>query len=1037
MHRYVIRSLVRNPRRTLASLSGVAIGVGLFSGVLFFVDASAATLTDRAIVPLALDMQRVMSAPLGRRLVLDEAVSGPSSLQAGQEIRISLTVVNEGADPANEALVRDELPPPFVYVSGSTTRDGHSVPDMDGQNPLSHGLARTGLNLGTLAPGATTAVTYTARAARAVPVVSALQLHATVSSREDLVPVQANAPDRLTLGQLRARIARVPGVTAADELAFVDLPGGSLRSGDRTVRQPIRVFAFDSDYAEHYRSIRLTEGSFVADGAVLSAEASRALAAAPGRAIHVRLPGGGAALSLPVSGVADLGQAKALFYSRKARSLEDFIYVPNAVVISPATFERAVLPAFRKANAARGDLIRSEPVLEVDALVDRSTLPADPGQALARTKAVAASIRLIGPDDDVLIDNISNALEVARDDAIAGKRMFVFLGLPAALLAAVLAAYAGSVHAHAERREHATLRLHGAQPPFLMRVVLAKAVLLASLGALVGTALGYVSVGAILGQTVLSAAAPKDLVTSALIAVGAGAVTTALALAIPARRSLRREIAGERREIELVSDPAWRRWKLDIVLVAAAVGAEVVCLRAGAFDAPVSSVSAGETVSLPSYLLVAPMLAWFAGTLLAVRVIAAATARLPVPASPRFGPLVTGTLVRSLHRRGRELTNGIVGVGLVTAFGLSLALFAASYDAAKAEDARFTVGSDVRVTPSAESTGLHPREYARKLRVAGVEAVTPVVFKLDNAVLIGRFDQDRRDLAAIDPAGFSRVTRVDGSFVAGSSAESAMARFASDPHALLVDTHTVDDLGVEAGDEVKVLLARGTDNQTLETFRVVGVVERFPGFPQGVHLVANLDLYQSATGVHEVDFFLARTADHSRAGLLRAARRLESGPGTRDALNIETTETALNKDQSSLTALHVNGLVDLDSLYTLLMSVVVVAIFVFGLMLQRRREYVFMRAQGVRTAQIRSLILLETVIVVIAGLMVGAIVGAATAYFLVHILRPLFILDPSLHMAGAGVARVATVTLAATLASALAATALVRRLKPSELLRDA
>ncbi len=73
---------------------------------------------------------------------------------------------------------------------------------------------------------------------------------------------------------------------------------------------------------------------------------------------------------------------------------------------------------------------------------------------------------------------------------------------------------------------------------------------------------------------------------------------------------------------------------------------------------------------------------------------------------------------------------------------------------------------------------------------------------------------------------------------------------------------------------------------------------------------------------------------------------MQAGPGARDRLSVDTTETTFNKDQSSLTALNVRGLVDLDSFYTLAISAAVVAMFVFGLMLQRRREYVVLRAQG-------------------------------------------------------------------------------------------
>ena len=74
---YAWRDLVRNPRRTLATLAGVVLGVGLFAGVLFFIDGSGATLTSRAVAPLAIDMQRVLTSPLGRRLTFTEELSAP------------------------------------------------------------------------------------------------------------------------------------------------------------------------------------------------------------------------------------------------------------------------------------------------------------------------------------------------------------------------------------------------------------------------------------------------------------------------------------------------------------------------------------------------------------------------------------------------------------------------------------------------------------------------------------------------------------------------------------------------------------------------------------------------------------------------------------------------------------------------------------------------------------------------------------------------------------------------------------------------
>src|SRR3954447_6696609 len=104
MLRYLWREVVRNPRRTLASLVGVTLGVGLFSGVLFFIDGSGASMTKRAIAPLALDMQRVLTSPLRGGPRLEERMND-RSLRADQPTRVTLTVTNTSAAPANEVVV--------------------------------------------------------------------------------------------------------------------------------------------------------------------------------------------------------------------------------------------------------------------------------------------------------------------------------------------------------------------------------------------------------------------------------------------------------------------------------------------------------------------------------------------------------------------------------------------------------------------------------------------------------------------------------------------------------------------------------------------------------------------------------------------------------------------------------------------------------------------------------------------------------------------------------------------------------------------
>jgi putative ABC transport system permease protein len=342
------------------------------------------------------------------------------------------------------------------------------------------------------------------------------------------------------------------------------------------------------------------------------------------------------------------------------------------------------------------------------------------------------------------------------------------------------------------------------------------------------------------------------------------------------------------------------------------------------------------------------------------------------------------------------------------------------------------------ISQVARDFGISEACLHRWLKVADVEdGVRPGTTAGENAVLIGRYNEDRKDLAAIDPRGFLQVAALSDAFFADGSAAHAMDALAHDPRGLLIDSRTAGDLAVAKGDHVQVLLARGTKRQALRTFHVLGLFDRFPGFPQGVNLVADLAGYGAATGSTQPDFFLARANDRSHAGLARAVAAVRSGPGRRDPVNIDTTETNLDKDQSSLTALNVHGLVDLDSLFTLLMTAAVIAIFVFGLMLQRRREYVTLQALGMPIAQVRALVLGEAGLVAGSGLVAGMLVGTTMAVLFVRVLRPLFILDPSTTFPVGDLLTTAVITIAATVAAALAATAMLSRLRPTELLREA
>jgi ABC-type lipoprotein release transport system permease subunit len=177
------------------------------------------------------------------------------------------------------------------------------------------------------------------------------------------------------------------------------------------------------------------------------------------------------------------------------------------------------------------------------------------------------------------------------------------------------------------------------------------------------------------------------------------------------------------------------------------------------------------------------------------------------------------------------------------------------------------------VTPNVLNTSAHPPGYASELNVEGVSSVTPIVFTLENSVLMGPYNQDREDLAAIDPASLRQTAALTET-----SAAAAMVALQVHRRDLLVNAMTADDLQVKNGDSVHVLFVRGTKNQRLMTLQIVGLFTTLPGFPQGVDLVANLDYYQQAVGTTDVDFFLVRTDRQDSLGHTTVADALRSAP---------------------------------------------------------------------------------------------------------------------------------------------------------------
>ena len=212
----------------------------------------------------------------------------------------------------------------------------------------------------------------------------------------------------------------------------------------------------------------------------------------------------------------------------------------------------------------------------------------------------------VAAHQDFLLDNITNTLDVAAADAEVAKRLFVFLGVPGGMLAAMLAAYAGSVLADAQRREQATLRIRGASRRHLLRMLaLAYRPADRGSGAVVGLAIGYGAASvsrsglAEPGRHVQPGHLGGPRHRRRVRRHRRGPVLTG-------RRSIDREINEDRARMA-AWPPVWRRAGLDVIGVAVVAIGTVVAIRTHAFDGAPGSVYFGRSVELNLALLVLPV----------------------------------------------------------------------------------------------------------------------------------------------------------------------------------------------------------------------------------------------------------------------------------------------------------------------------------------------------------------------------------------------------------------------------------------------
>ena len=716
-------------------------------------------------------------------------------------------------------------------------------------------------------------------------------------------------------------------------------------------------------------------------------------------------------VTVRVDGVVDLPQADSLFQKVGLPAGAQPQAPPDNVLLLPESLWHRF---FDPLAASRPDQVHTQ----IHARLDHR-LPSDPAAAFTTVTGEARNLEVRLAGAGTVGDNLGAALDAARGDALYAQALFLFLGLPGAVLAGLLTATFAASGAQRRRADQALLRTRGAT----LRTITALALLET---AIVGVAAGVIGIGAAmvasrwafqtwrLGATTLQGVAWSA--SAALV----GIAIAALVIARPARRDARAlTVAASRRAVGRPSTPRWQRYGLDYLLLAAAAAVYWLTSRNG--YQLVLAPEGVPAISVSYWAFAGPALLWLGAGLLCWRIVETFLRRGRRPLRrmlrPTSGPLA-GTVAASLGRQRRLLARSATLAALAVAFAASTATFNATYKHQAGVDAVLTNGADVTVT---EPPGVHAgaTEVTRLAAIPGVRHVEALQHRY---AYVGA---DLQDLYGVNPTTIVDAGKLQDAYVTGGTAHDVFSTLAKTTDAILVSAETAHDFQLHPGDKITLRLQDAhTKTYKPVTFTYAGVAKEFPTAPRDSFLVANAAYIAKATGDAGIKTFLVDTSGHNTRTV---AARIRNDVGT--TANVTDLASSQRIVGSSLTAVDLRGLTRVELGFAFALAAAAGGLALWLGLEERQRTNAIATALGANRRQIGTFVHAETAVVTVAGLALGAATGWVLTLVLVKVLTGVF--DPPPASLTIPWTYLATLAATLTLAAIAAAHAAVRSARRS------
>ena len=673
-----------------------------------------------------------------------------------------------------------------------------------------------------------------------------------------------------------------------------------------------------------------------------------------------------------IDGVIDLPQADALFQAVGVPAGAAPQAPPDNVLVVPIDVWHQW---FDQQALVRVGTVHTQLHVRLD-----HKLPPDPRDAYVYVEQLARNFEARVVGTALVGDNLAARLDAVREDALYARVLFLFLGLPGAILAIILTFAVAATGGDRRIREQALLRVRGANTSSIIRLESLEALVVSVLGVIVALIITQLVVARMVSISI----GTRQTVIVLVIALLIGIVSALAAVIIPSWRAARESsVRASRARIGRAQAPFWERTWIDVVLL---VIAGLVYWRTAATGYQIVLAPEGVPATSVSYeSFLAPLALWIGFGLLVTRVFRhglvagrAVVARVFRPLGGSMTPIVSA----SVSRQARLITRGVVLVTLAFSFAVSTAVFNTTYNVQSRVDAALTNGADVTITGTTAYPAGQLLDPASK--VPGVHAARAMMHRF---AYVGN---DLQDLYGADPLAIGDATDLSNAFFASNDAKGTMQKLAAQHDGALLSQETVNDFQLKLGDVINLRLQNAKDHQYHPVpFHFIGVVREFSTAPHDSFILANASYVGEQTGDTVREVLLIRS--DIPPGQLAA--RLQPIAATVPGARVTDLGSVLKTISSSLTAVDLHGLTWIELSFAILL-IAGASGLVLGLgMIERRRDFALLAAMGATARQLGAFLWTESLIILISGTVLGFATGFAIAKMLVKVLTGVF--DPA------------------------------------------